>query len=78
MEKRKEVFILSSITYVMKAKDLLKSKGIKCETIRVPNSEVLSGCGYGILIHEKVDIAEKILTNANIEILEKKIMEENL
>ena len=78
MEKRKEMFILSSITYVIKAKDLLNAKGIKCETIRVSNSEVLAGCGYGILIHEKIDEAEKILKNSKIKILWKKIMEAKL
>ena len=69
---KKALFVLSSITYAMKGRDLLNAKGIKCEIKRVPKNKVLSGCGYGLLIYEKVDQAAEILTEAQIKVLDRK------
>lgn len=72
---KKALFILSSITYAMKGRDLLNSKGIKSEIKRAPKNKALSGCGYGLLIHERVDEAAEILEEAQIKVLEIKNLE---
>lgn len=72
---KKALFILSSITYAMKGHDLLNSKGIKSEIKRAPKNKALSGCGYGLLIHERVDEAAEILEEAQIKVLEIKNLE---
>ena len=72
---KKALFILSSITYAMKGRDLLNSKGIKSEIKRAPKNKVLSGCGYGLLVHERVDEAAEILEESQIKVLEIKNLE---
>lgn len=44
---QKTIIALSSITYAIKAKNLLDLKGIRCEIIRTPKN-LGSGCGYSI------------------------------
>ena len=75
---KKALFMLSSITYAMKGRELLSLNGIKCEIKRVPKNKVLSGCGYGLLIYEKVDEAAEILSKAHLKILDKKSLGEKL
>lgn len=67
--KKAMFIILSSVTYAMKGHDLLNSKGIKSEIKRAPKNKTLSGCGYGLLIYEKIDEAIEILEKFNIKIL---------
>lgn len=66
----KALFILSSITYAMKGRDLLGARGIKSEIKRIPKNKALSGCGYGLLVYNKADEASEILTKAQIKVLE--------
>lgn len=61
----------------MKGRDLLNSKGIKCEIKRVSKNKSLSGCGYGLLIYEKEELAEELMKKYKIKILEKKVWEAN-
>lgn len=72
---KKALFILSSITYAMKGRDLLNSKGIKSEIKRAPKNKALSGCGYGLLIYEKAEKAAELLEEAQIKVLDIKNLE---
>ncbi len=72
---KKALFILSSITYAMKGRDLLNSKGIKIEIKRVPKNKALSGCGYGFLVFDKAEKAAKILEKSQIKVLDIKKLE---
>ena len=52
------VIWISSITYAMQGRDLLRSRGFRCSIEKV-HSE--TGCGYGIYVPERTDEAEFIL-----------------
>lgn len=65
----KPLLIVSSITYAMKGQEILKRQGIKATVRRVPKSQVLSGCGYGLLVTCNPDKAEDILSKFQIKVL---------
>ena len=44
----KKVIVLSSITYALKAQELLKSNGIYSNITRSKTVKSVRGCGYGI------------------------------
>lgn len=64
----KPVILLSSVTYAMKARELLQRQGIKAYVERIPPSGS-SGCGYGIYVPKGADEAEGILREHGIKIL---------
>ena len=74
---KKTLFILNSITYAMKGRDLLRAHKIKAEIKRVPKNEVLHGCGYGLLIYGDTEQALHLLSKARIKIINKIEQEEN-
>lgn len=63
----KNLLILGSVTYAMKAKDLLFSKGIKAYIERHKNAKEY-GCGYAVYVPNNAKEAEKILIENNIKI----------
>lgn len=65
----KPLLIVSSITYAMKGQEILKRNGFKVNVKRVPKSQVLSGCGYGLLVKSNPDKAEDILSKFQIKVL---------
>ena len=48
---KKELLVMTSITYAMKAKTLLNGMGIYCEIVRTPR-DLGTGCGYSIMIKD--------------------------
>ena len=66
---RKTIFILNSITYAMKGRDLLRAHKIKAEIKRVSKSETLHGCGYGLLVYKSPEQARKVLARAGIKVI---------
>lgn len=64
----KPLILVSSITYAMKARDILFHNGIKSYIERVRHRENV-GCGYGIYVPERTDEAEEILQKSGIRIL---------
>ncbi len=50
------VIRMPSVTYAQKAKELLNSKGYKCEITRINNS-----CGYSISVYADCMTVKKIL-----------------
>ncbi len=58
-----------TVTYAIKARDLLRRNGYKVRMERSPASEKTAGCGYGIVINERVVRAEELLRGANVKIL---------
>ena len=65
----KTLLILNSITYAMKGRDLLLAHRIKADITRVPKSETLHGCGYGLLVYRDHEQARKILARAGIKVI---------
>lgn len=41
---------VGSVTYALKAKDILRSRGIKCGIRKTPDPRPGEGCGYSVLI----------------------------
>lgn len=62
---QKTIIALSSITYAIKAKNLLDSKGIRCEIIRTPKN-LGSGCGYSIKVSGEPQLIFSELESAGI------------
>lgn len=66
----KPLLVVSSVTYAMKAKDLLFRQGIRSYVERIPKTES-NGCGYGVYVPQDSDRAARILQENNIRILER-------
>ncbi len=66
----KKVIVLSSITYALKAQELLKNNGIYANVTRSKTVRNIRGCGYGLsfdnLLAEK---ANDIILAAGIPIV---------
>ena len=60
---------MTSITYVVKAEKLLRSKGIRVRIVPTPKT-VGSGCGYSLELTEPPDRAAALLKAGGIKIKE--------
>ncbi len=70
---KKQLIVLSSITYAYKARDFLYNKGIKCYVERIPANLRKSGCGYCIRLNggtNSIDVnsVAKMLTEKGIRV----------
>ena len=63
---KKQLIMVSSITYAIKGRELLRSKGYRAYIERTPRSLDTAGCGYSIYVSSD---AEEILRSAGIKIL---------
>lgn len=64
------IFVLSSVTYAMKGRDLLKAAGIPAILTRSSAIRKVRGCGYGLQVQEGFrSRAEALLKQAGITIL---------
>ncbi|MEG0545780.1 MAG: putative Se/S carrier-like protein [Oscillospiraceae bacterium] len=61
---------VGSVTYAMKAKDILERRGVFVEVKKNPNPIKGEGCGYAIIVRNAPDSTENILRLSGIEILE--------
>lgn len=66
----KPLIMVSSITYAMKAKEILSRKGFQAYVERIPHTEGL-GCGYGVYVPRHTDEAQQILMRNGIRILKR-------
>ncbi len=66
---KKQLIQVSSITYAIKGRDILKSKGIKAYVERTPADADRVGCGYSIYVKGDITAALDILKNAGINVL---------
>lgn len=57
---------MTSITYAMKAKNMLNYNGIYCEVVRTP-ANVGSGCGYSIKIKDDPEKIVHMLEHQHIK-----------
>ena len=65
----KTLIMVSSITFAIKGRDLLRNNGIKASIDRTPNTQDRVGCGYSINVTENAEYAEELLKKAGIRIL---------
>ena len=64
------IMVLSSVTYAMKARDILSASGIRSELTRSSAIRKVRGCGYGLRIRPSDRArAEELLARAGINIL---------
>jgi hypothetical protein len=64
------IFVLSSVTYAMKGRDLLADNGIPSVLTRAAAIRKVRGCGYGLQVREpQREQAETILKKAGIGLL---------
>lgn len=61
----KTLIALSSITYAIKAKNLLNDMGYYCEIERTPKN-FSTGCGYSIRVKDDVGLILSILAQNDI------------
>lgn len=66
---KKELIMVSSITYAMKAKALLVRAGFRAYTTRLPRNIKNAGCGYCVYVDRDTDQAEQLLKKAGIRVL---------
>lgn len=64
----KPLILLSSVTYAMKARDLLRKQGITAYVERIPPQST-TGCGYGLSVPRGADAAERVLRENGIKIV---------
>ncbi|MBR1738884.1 MAG: DUF3343 domain-containing protein [Ruminococcus sp.] len=62
---QKSYIAMTSITYAMKGKEYLRSKGIGCEIERTPG-HLGSGCGYSLVLTSDPAAAAELLRSARI------------
>lgn len=65
---KKTLLLVSSITYAMKGKELLRRKGFKAYIERIPRGLQNSGCGYCIYVNGDTDAAERVLRASGIRV----------
>lgn len=63
-----QLIVVSSVTYALKGRDLLFSRGIKAYVERLPRTQE-TGCGYGLFVPKRAAEAEEILRDAGIRVL---------
>lgn len=64
----KPMIVIGSITYAMKGQELLTRNGIRSSVERIYRNMGGRGCGYGLLVQNRADDAEKILKQADIPV----------
>ncbi len=65
----KPLIMVSSVTYAMQGKELLRQYGIKSEIERTPKNMLRQGCGYSLRVLQRADEAEMILRDNGIKVL---------
>lgn len=66
---KKELILLPSVTYAMKAKSILDNKHIRAYIQRTPKSAAVRSCGYCLYVPSKTDEAETILRSNGVRVL---------
>ncbi|MEE1219609.1 MAG: DUF3343 domain-containing protein [Ruminococcus sp.] len=63
------LIMLSSVTYAMKARDLLRKNNINSMLVRTPVHLKTRSCGYSLYVPNQLEKAVKILGSKGITIL---------
>lgn len=61
---------VGSVTYALKAKDILQNRGINCQIRKTSNPAKGEGCGYTVIVPNAVESVIGILRLSGIEIIE--------
>lgn len=66
---KKELILVPSVTYAMKAKSILDQYKIRSYIQRTPKNTGIKSCGYCLFVPEKADEAEELLRSKGIRVL---------
>ena len=58
---------LASVTEAMRARDILKKRGIDSKIARIPSQNGRGSCGYGLNIKTELSKATEILSESGIK-----------
>lgn len=61
---------VGSVTFALKAKDILQNRGIKSQIKKTSNPSKGEGCGYSVIVPDASDSVIGILRLSGIEILD--------
>lgn len=66
---KQELILLPSVTYAMKAKNILDKYQIRSYIQRTPKNIAVRSCGYCLFVPDRTDEAEKILRSQGVRII---------
>lgn len=66
---KKDLILLPSVTYAMKAKSILDKYKIRSYIQRTPRNTPIKSCGYCLFVPEKTEDAEHLLRKSGIRVL---------
>lgn len=66
----KLIIKVGSVTFALKAKDILQNRGIKSQIKKTANPSKGEGCGYSVVVPDGTDSVVGILRLSGIEILD--------
>ena len=66
---KKELILLPSVTYAMKAKSILDQYNIRSYIQRTPKNTGVRSCGYCLFVPNRTDEAEKLLREKGVRVL---------
>lgn len=66
----RQFIMVSSITYAMKAKSILKNNGIYVDIVKSQKYSNKSRCSYSLVLYRNLQKAVELLKDSGIEILE--------
>ncbi|MBQ7522338.1 MAG: DUF3343 domain-containing protein [Clostridia bacterium] len=64
----KKYMMFPSITYAMKAKNILRSQGIYADMVKTSQFSTQKGCGYSLVFNRNFDKALAVLQKNGISI----------
>ncbi len=64
----KKYMMFPSITYALKAKNILRSHGIYADMVKTSQFKNQKGCGYSLIVNRNFEKALTVLRNNGIEI----------
>ena len=65
----KQLILVPSVTYAMKAKNIMEKYNIRAYIQRTPKNAAVRSCGYCLFVPDRTDEAEKILRKNGIRVL---------
>ena len=66
---KKELILVPSVTYAMKAKSILDQYAIRSYIQRTPKNTEIKSCGYCLFVPNVTDKAEQLLRKKGVRIL---------
>ena len=65
----KPLIMVTSITYAMKGREILRKNGFRATLTRTSKGENSGSCGYSIYVPQRTDEAERLLIRKGIKVI---------